>query len=320
MNDVPDDELARWDETLLDGDEPPIDDDLPFDDELRTELMRQRLVHGLLRESFQPDRTGARERRIKAILAAMPAVRASGRILHMRPWLSLAAALLVAAVIAFIVTLQNESPRLHAMVNDAIERLQSDVDRRYRLRIWDRQPGGEFELCGTHTITARPGKLRLELDGVRTGKWDAGVDGDQVWRCPRDHPERVEIRPVSQLKDLLSDFLRGGGLVELGYLDLAKILAAMPADADLVADGTSRPTPGGPELEQMQCDDPIDYQGGVLTSLSLWVDPQTSEVYRLAFLLDGPSIARDRQFRLVFKYEGLVSAALGGDKLYAPPR
>lgn len=289
-----------------DGDRPGIDD-LDFGEAQvagrEQWVADQRFVHGLLR-SMQSADAQAREARIAAIMGAIDI---EPRIRHR--WALVSAAALLLCVLGWPLLLVNKLPEAEAAVLRGAALLADGSDRSFRVESSGLDGDGREHATQTFELIARPG-MHFVLSGAMTlgpihfADMRFGCDGKDFWFHSTGGGHSAEDVRRSGPLDEAPAVLRGiGNVLDLGLLDVHKVVQQLPQDFVLRSEGrTTDPT--GRTLVHVEATGGPDRPGFHLHRADLWCDEATGMIVRLEVEADD---GFGRSQRLAFEHQGVVA-------------
>lgn len=216
---------SEFDDTLADGPAPAA-----VPEAARPWLCQQRVLHGLLRAMHTADAAG-REARIARLLERLQQEELVAATPPRRHWLAVAAAALVMAAMALWAWLPEQLPTAEAAVQRAIGQLLRDVDRRFRLEVLAVDAEGQPQAQHEFALVTRPGgqfrvEGKLAFGELKLGEWRIGSDGQELWVLPAHGMFRRAV-PLAEHEGLMQGF---AGVLDLGYLDVHRLVARLPQD------------------------------------------------------------------------------------------
>lgn len=285
------DDLEFPDETL-DGASAPE----PVTPDQKSEVMRQRFVHGMLRALYSQD-PDAREARVGRVLAGIGGPGLGGRFSPLRHPFAAAAGLLVlgALVASYLVFLYRPVPRVDALMARAMSAHQMQVDRRYEVIMQLRDESVAPMIPRRLDVTLRPGHRFLVETRSRFGAFRAGCDGTTLWLQSGMLPEQVLKMPLADAP-LLNKQL--GGAMDVGYFDLEWLLGMLPKTCTVTVIGRE-----GDGLVRVQAEGIVGIRDGRLRSAVLLVRESSGVIERLEIDTAG---AQHMASKVVFSYLGEV--------------
>ena len=245
-------------------------DDAIVDDQVRDELLRQRVVHGLLRADAAHARASraalidsvvgsAAESEPAAVPAASPPdpsaeprhgtaatpVRESsaGRTL---PWRRYFIAAAIVAVAGLTVGILTGRPGRHPMLAAATQALSREAHRHFRLVV-ERIDSVPAQVIGTHDLWLQTGagvkRFRASFRGENSGRQEVGGDGSEAWRINLDDESDRDVVASGEVNELFARFHDAMGLDCVRTIDVAGLISVLCGETVLEASipvGTDR--------------------------------------------------------------------------------
>jgi hypothetical protein len=272
---------------------PDVDETLgegPLERAELQELVRQRMAHALLRANSGAD-AESREARIQSVLAALP----RARMLSFKR-VTAAAAIVLAGGLAVRMMVGRES-RLAAAISGARQCLEMPVDREFGLTVWESELDDPYEQVGTHVLTTRPkGFFLLEGNG-RYGKFRIGRPGldKDTWAVLT---EGADSR-LDEKKLIAAIMSLEGGTIDVGFLDLQRVLDTLPRADALAFAGAG--VEGERHIERYEGTWSPTLVFGGLEHAAVAFDQETREVVRLELDMRNPLGAKRKRLRFDYR-------------------
>ncbi len=263
----------------------------------------QQFVHGLLR-SMQSTDAVTREGRVAAI---MRRIELEPRLRHR--WALVAASALLLCCVSWPLLLVRDLPEAEAAVLRGAQLLADGSDRSFRVESSGLDADGREQGSQTFELLARPG-MHFVLSGAMTlgpihfADMRFGCDGKEFWfHSAGDSMNPGEVRRAGPL-DEAPTLLRGiGNVLDLGLLDVHKVVQQLPRDFVLHSEGRTEDG-GGNSLVHVEATGGPHRPGFHLHRADLWCDEGTGMIVRLEVEADD---GFGRLQRISFEHQGIVA-------------